>query len=544
MKPDLLKRLAEICGSDYLLHSSEAIELYSRCTIPWSRKCGAIALPENVDQVSRIVRLFSELKIPVWPFSGGRNWGYGTVLALQEGALILILERMNRICEINEELCYAVIEPGVSQGQLNAYLKSSGSRLWIDCTDSSPDCSLIGNALDKGVGYTPYGDHFGHLCGMEVVLANGEVITTGGIPEQCPTRYTYKWGVGPFVDGLFAQSSLGVVTKAGLWLMPEPEAFQAFVLEISHAELLAPAIDAHRELGLQRIVGNCHAFNEFMALARTFGYPDHLLKGKQCLSEQDIEEWALHEGLAPWTFIGGVYGTRRQVKANRSEIRKRLSPLGRLTFMGMTSERFLTALVRGVHRDGITGVFYQGLQSLLHLVGSKVSPDILESLVSLYPALRGEPDERFLGTAYFKNKERQPSSNLNPARDGCGLMWFAPILPARGREIQVFVEQVKRICLEDTFETAAALIQLNPRTFVVLVPLLFSRTNAEEAERAERTYDRLCGLLDLHEYRPYRCPTPYMETILGANPGYQQLMKRVKEALDPHRVIAPGRYGV
>ena len=95
--------------------------------------------------------------------------------ALQEGALIIILERMNRIHEVDEELCYAVIEPGVSQGQLNEYLKNTGSNLWIDCTDSSPDGSLIGNALDKGVGYTPYGDHFGHLCGMEVVLANGDI---------------------------------------------------------------------------------------------------------------------------------------------------------------------------------------------------------------------------------------------------------------------------------------------------------------------------------------------------------------------------------
>ena len=273
MDADLIRRLIEICGSDYVLHSPEAIELYSRCTIPWSRTCGAVVLPENVDQVSRIVRLCNEFRMPVWTFSRGHNWGYGTVLALQEGALIVILERMNRIHEVDEELCYAVIEPGVSQGQLNEYLKNTGSNLWIDCTDSSPDGSLIGNALDKGVGYTPYGDHFGHLCGMEVVLANGDIVTTGGVSEQCPTRYTYKWGVGPFVDGLFAQSNLGLVTKAGLWLMPKPEAFEMFILKVSDPENLVPVIDAHRQLALRRIVSNCHGFNEFLAMARTFGYP-------------------------------------------------------------------------------------------------------------------------------------------------------------------------------------------------------------------------------------------------------------------------------
>jgi len=64
MEADLVKRLVEICGSDYVLTSPEAIELYSRCTIPWSRICGAVVLPESVDQVSRIVRFCNEFKIP------------------------------------------------------------------------------------------------------------------------------------------------------------------------------------------------------------------------------------------------------------------------------------------------------------------------------------------------------------------------------------------------------------------------------------------------------------------------------------------------
>lgn len=108
MKDDIVKRLVEICGSDYILRSPEAIELYSKCTIPWSQTCGAVALPDTVDQVSRIVRLCNEAGIPIWTFSRGHNWGYGTVLALQEGALIVLLKRMNRIHEVNEELCYAV----------------------------------------------------------------------------------------------------------------------------------------------------------------------------------------------------------------------------------------------------------------------------------------------------------------------------------------------------------------------------------------------------------------------------------------------------
>ncbi len=544
MKAELIERLVEICGPDHVLTSPQAIELYSRCTIPWSRKCGAVVLPENVDQVSRIVQLCDEFRVPVWAFSRGHNWGYGTVLALQEGALIVILKRMNRIHEVNEELGYAVIEPGVSQGQLNEYLKNKGYNLWIDCTDSSPDGSLIGNALDKGVGYTPYGDHFDHLCGMEVVLASGEVITTGGVSSECPTRYTYKWGVGPFVDGLFAQSNLGLVTKVGLWLMPKPEAFEMFVIQVSDARNLVQVIDALRDLSLRRIVSHCHGFNEFLAIARTFGYPTHLLDGKQFLNDKDIGRLAVEQGLSAWTFVGGVCGSYRRVKADKAEVKKYLSPLGRLIFVDRVLEKFLRSMVLGVRKSGASGVFYRCIKALHDFFVSKTSAEIMESLLSLYPILKGEPNEGVLSLAYFKNKVQQPKENLDPARDKCGLIWFAPILPARGSEIEVFIDTTKQICADNKFETAVLLIQLNPRTFLVLIPLFFDRKTAEEAERAQRTYDQLCELLKMRHYQQYRCCTPQMENILDCNPSYQSLMRRIKHALDPNQIIAPGRYGV
>jgi 4-cresol dehydrogenase (hydroxylating) flavoprotein subunit len=544
MKSEFLRHLIEISGPDHVLSSPDAIKYYSRCTIPWSKTCGAVVLPENADQVSRIVRLCNEYSIPLWAFSRGHNWGYGTVLALQTGALIVILEKMKQIHEVNEELCYAVIEPGVSQGQLNEYLKKKGSNLWIDCTDSSPDGSLIGNALDKGVGYTPYGDHFGHLCGMEVVLSDGQIMTTGGVSSDCPTRYTYKWGVGPFVDGLFAQSNLGIVTKAGLLLMPKPEMFEMFVMEVSDAKHLAAVVDALRELSLLRIIHNCHGFNEFLVLARTFGYPHHLLRGKPYLDDHDIEQWATEQGLCPWTFVGGLYGSARQVKADKAELRLRLSHFGRLSFIGDRLQNFLKRMALGARGQGIPSFFYRALKSVCDLFVRKMSTEIVQSFLSLYPILKGEPGEDVLALAYFKNKERQPRENLDPVRDECGLIWFAPILPARGSEIQGFVNDVKGICLRNRLETAVLLIQSNPRTSIVLIPLFYDKKNADESGRAQTTYDELCDLLTTCKYEQYRCSTPQMERILNSNPSYKHLMKAIKKALDPNGIIAPGRYGI
>ena len=173
-------------GSDHVLLESEALARHSCDTIPWQRTCSAVVYPSSRDEVCAIVKIATKHRLPVWTFSKGKNWGYGATMAAQNGAVILILERMNRILEVNEDLAYAVIEPGVTYKQLADHLRSRGIKLWADCTDSTPEGSVLGNALDRGLGHTPHGDHFGNLCGLEVVLANGEVIQTGAAPPDSP----------------------------------------------------------------------------------------------------------------------------------------------------------------------------------------------------------------------------------------------------------------------------------------------------------------------------------------------------------------------
>jgi 4-cresol dehydrogenase (hydroxylating) len=326
--------------------------------------------------------------------------------------------------------------------------------------------------------------------------------------------------------------------------MPKPEMFEMFVMEVSDAKHLAAVVDALRELSLLRIIHNCHGFNEYLVLARTFGYPHRLLKGKPFLDDHDIEQWATEQGLCPWTFVGGLYGSARQVKADKAELRLRLSHFGRLSFIGDRLQKFLKRTALGARGQGFPSFFYRALKSVCDLFVRKMSTEIIQSYLSLYPILKGEPGEDILALAYFKNKERQPKENLDPVRDECGLIWFAPILPARGSEIQGFVDDVKAIFRRNRFETAVLLIQSNPRTFLVLIPLIYDKKNAEESGRAQKTYDELCDLLTTCKYGQYRCSTPQMEKILSSNPSYKHLMTAIKKALDPNGIIAPGRYGI
>ena len=112
-------------------------------------------------------------------------------------------------------LAYAIVEPGVTYLDLYKFIQDKKYPLWIDCTDPGWG-SVLGNTLEHGIGYTPYGDHAGHQCGMEVVLADGEVLRTGlGAMDGNPAWPLYKYAFGPTLDGLFMQSNFGVVTKIG-----------------------------------------------------------------------------------------------------------------------------------------------------------------------------------------------------------------------------------------------------------------------------------------------------------------------------------------
>ncbi|MBW2736023.1 MAG: FAD-dependent oxidoreductase, partial [Deltaproteobacteria bacterium] len=118
----------------------------------------AVVYPENVAEVQRVVRIAAAHGAPLYPISRGNNWGYGDACAPQEGSLIVNLSRMNRIIEVNPELAYAVVEPGVSQHQLYQHIEDQGLPLWMDVLGSGPDASIIGNIMERGFGLGPYSD--------------------------------------------------------------------------------------------------------------------------------------------------------------------------------------------------------------------------------------------------------------------------------------------------------------------------------------------------------------------------------------------------
>lgn len=542
---DAVLELKSAVGPEHVLLENDELARYSRDTIPWQRTCCAVVYPGSREEVCAIVKIAAHHRLRVWTFSKGKNWGYGASMASEDGAVIIVLQRMNRILEVNEELAYAVIEPGVTYQQLADHLKSEAIKLWTDCTDSTPEGSVIGNALDRGLGHTPYGDHFGNLCGLEVVLANGEVIQTGGAPPDAPAWHTFKWGTGPYLEGLFSQSNFGIVTRAGIWLMPEPEAFEAFFCEIEQEESLPLVVDSLRRLALAGALrGTAHLINDVLYMAMVMSYPHEAREGQTYLSDDTRRGLRQRHGLKPWTLTSGLYGTASQVKANRALIRKELKPYGKLTFVtgrDMPMLKRMTAVVKRVQHVPIASAL-GGL--LKHWLIGRSPMEVLELIPNTVSVLQGVPGDFIVRFAYFKSRHGRPDGDVDPVRDGCGLIWFAPIVPLSGSHVNRLFDLCRPVFRENGFDFSVSLIVVNARTAVALMEIFYDKADPAETARAKVLYEDLCGLTVRAGYQQYRTNVSYMNRLMDTAPHYRHFLNSMKKAVDPVGTLAPGRYGI
>ena len=158
---------------DGVNHSAETILRYGENTMPGGdRPPAGVVYPASTVDVQIIVRAANTHKVALYPISTGNNIGLGSRSASASGQVVVDLgRRMNRILDIDDNLPLPCVEPGVSYQALYDELVRRGNKLMLDVTSGPPQGGMIGNALDKGAGYSPYFDHFGFSCGLESCLA-------------------------------------------------------------------------------------------------------------------------------------------------------------------------------------------------------------------------------------------------------------------------------------------------------------------------------------------------------------------------------------
>ena len=197
----------------------------------------AVVFAETTGQVSRLLRFATEHKIPVT--ARGAGYGYVGGCVPVRGGISLSLARMNRIKEINFADAIAIVEPGVITADLKAAVRAQ-KLFYPPDPASMKDCSIGGNVATNAGGprCLKYGVTRNYVIGLEVVLANGDVLRTGGRVHKNKTGFDL---IGLFVG---SEGMLGVVTEITVRLLPLPPARATLSASFATMSEAAAAVQA------------------------------------------------------------------------------------------------------------------------------------------------------------------------------------------------------------------------------------------------------------------------------------------------------------
>ncbi|WP_062107211.1 glycolate oxidase subunit GlcD [Bacillus niameyensis] len=218
MISDMLKEaFSSIVGQENVIDSQAGRLVYSYDATPNYQSMPDIVLaPRSTQEVVEIVNVCRENKIPIVPRGSGSNLCAGTVPV--QGGIVLLFKHMNEILEVDEENLTVTVQPGLITQDLIQAVEKQG--LFYPPDPSSMKISTIGGNISEnsgGLRGLKYGVTADYVMGLEAVLANGEVIRTGGKLAKDVAGYNLT----QLLVG--SEGTLAIVTEATLKLIPMPE---------------------------------------------------------------------------------------------------------------------------------------------------------------------------------------------------------------------------------------------------------------------------------------------------------------------------------
>ena len=271
--------------------------------------------------------------------------------------------------------------------------------------------------------------------------------------------------------------------------------------------------------------------NRHRMLAMTAPYPGDQLGSDGLIPHSLIEEMGRKYGVPAWTGFITLYGTNDVVAAARKEIRRTLQPVSRrLIFIKPTTAKFFAGLVKRLPQRWSGGL-------------SRTVNTVARSL----ELVNGYPNETALPLAYWLKGDthRTNSEHLDPARDECGLLWYAPLVPMRPAQIREYMNVALSITKSYRVEPLLTLTSITSNLFDSTLPILFRRDSPDEARRAQACLEDLIIAGREIGVFPYRLGS----SVLGCNRlglhGCQTASIKPfqpKSDLSALDIISPGRY--
>jgi 4-cresol dehydrogenase (hydroxylating) len=445
------------------------------------RRLAALLRPRDQDQVRAVLGAAAELggAVPLYPVSTGRNWGLGSRQPPAHDCALLDLSRLDQVRELDLERGYAIVEPGVTQGELSRRLDSTP--FMVNVTGACADTSILGNALERGVGFAR--QRTDDLVALEVVLASGEQVRVGsfwGAPGAAAPIFHYRHGIGPDLLPLFCQSNLGVVTAGVVALLPRPECVRVFQASFPGAVL-------DRALGLLR---DLHADGLLNNVSRAYsaGGPSS------------------GPGAGEAFLFAGAYSGRRGVadavaEAVLGELRRAGLGSNAVAFDAEDADRF---------------------------------PDADRALAD---GFAGRP------AACPRIRSSFGAHSCDLDRAGAeGWLLFLPVVPLEAAAVRRALALSEAIAGAEGLTRNAILNVLSASCVDLAISVRFPRT-ADGSRRGHAVLGRLHRAFGQEGLFPYRADIDHQGAAALFGPGpYHDTLRRLKRALDPHGIIAPGRY--
>ena len=212
---EIASKLRDLLGNEVVADDPDTLAAHSRDKWFAAHEPNAVVFARSTDDVSKLLRFASCEKVPVTARGGGFGYVGGCVPA--RGGIALSLAKMNRIKEISFFDAVAIVEPGVFTADLKMAVRAQ-KLFYPPDPASMKDCTIGGNVATNAGGprCLKYGVTRNYVIGLEVVLANGEVLRTGGRVHKNKTGFDL---IGLFVG---SEGMLGVVTEITLRLLPLP----------------------------------------------------------------------------------------------------------------------------------------------------------------------------------------------------------------------------------------------------------------------------------------------------------------------------------
>jgi len=499
---EALRLFGSIVGETHVVVSDNELIEYADPFAPGPQEprfaASAAILPASVDEVREVLRVARSYRLPLWPVSTGRNYAYGGAAPRLSGSIVVDLRRMNRILEVDETLGYALVEPGVTYFDLHEHLRARGAKLWID-PPAAGWGSVVGNTLERGFGYTPYGDHAAMQCGMEVVLATGDIVRTGmGGIEIGSSWQLYKPGFGPSYDAMFMQSNFGIVTKLGIALMPRPASYLLAHLRFGDEADLEAIVETLRPFKLDETIRNHAVVEGAIRFAAGVSSRGEWYDGQGPMPESAIDAMTRRLGIGRWNLRFGLYGEPEVVEAQFSVVKRAFSR------------------VRGVR---IEAARYAG----------DAQPE-------------GGGDRNMAGIPTMT------AFRMLDWRGGAGAhVDFSPICPFTGRDAMRQYWLAKTRCAEYGFDYYGG-FTAGTRHLHHIVATIFDRDDASQTDAAGDLLRVLISDARAAGYGQYRTHLAYMDLAAAQydfNDGaLLRLSETIKDTLDPDGILAPGKSGI